>query len=105
VFPAAGEASGQHVFQSISRHSLVASRAAYKQSVLDVRAQHPNMAIVDPIPSLCGANACSQTSHGGAILYSDKMHLSPTGGRRMAQDSGLASLVDQVADRASAVKR
>jgi len=96
---------GSTCSKSISRRALVASRASYKQSVLNIRDQHPNLAIVDPIPSLCGANACSQTSHGGAVLYSDKMHLSPTGGRRMAQNSGLASLVDRVADRASAVRR
>jgi len=63
------------------------------------------MAVVDPIPSLCGDNACSQTSHGGQVLYNDKMHLSPAGGRRFAQSSGLARLVDQTADRAAAVAR
>jgi peptidoglycan/LPS O-acetylase OafA/YrhL len=96
---------GSSCSQTISRHSLVASRAVYEQSVADIRAQHPNMVVVDPIPSLCGANACSQTSHGGQVLYSDNMHLSPAGGRRFAQSSGLASLVDQAADRAAAVTR
>jgi hypothetical protein len=72
---------------------------------MNIRGQHPNLAIVDPIPSMCGVNACSQTTHGGAVLYSDQMHLSPVGGRRMAQNSGLASLVDEVADRANAVTR
>lgn len=96
---------GSPCSKTISRHSLVDSRAAYEQSVADIRGQHPNMTIVDPIPSLCGANACSQTSHGGQVLYSDQMHLSPAGGRRFAQGSGLASLVDQAGDRAAAVTR
>jgi peptidoglycan/LPS O-acetylase OafA/YrhL len=96
---------GSPCSKTISRHSLVASRAAYEQSVADIRAQHPNMVVVDPIPSLCGANACSQTSRGGQVLYSDEMHLSPAGGRRFAQSSGLASLVDQAAERAVTIAR
>jgi len=88
---------GSSCSKSISRQSLVASRTAYEQSVGDIRTRHPDMLVVDPIPSLCGSNACSQTSHGGQVLYSDQMHLSPAGGRRLAQNSGLARLVDRAA--------
>jgi peptidoglycan/LPS O-acetylase OafA/YrhL len=88
---------GSQCSKSISRPRLVASRTAYEQSVGEIRSHSPNMLVVDPIPSLCGANSCSQTSHGGQVLYSDTMHLSPAGGRRFAQNSGLAALVDQAA--------
>jgi peptidoglycan/LPS O-acetylase OafA/YrhL len=88
---------GSRCTRRISRGSLVASRAAYQQSVQQIRAQHPEMMVVDPIPALCGSNACSQTSRGGQVLYSDNMHLSPAGGRRFAQVSGFAQLVDQAA--------
>ena len=88
---------GSQCSKSISRELLMASRTAYELSVTELHSQHPNMLVVDPIPALCGANACSQTSRGGQVLYSDNMHLSPAGGRRFAQNSGLAALVDQAA--------
>jgi len=88
---------GSRCSRRISRGSLVASRAAYQASVRKIGAQHPEMLIVDPIPSLCGSNSCSQTSRGGQVLYSDNMHLSPAGARRFAQNSGITQLVDQAA--------
>jgi hypothetical protein len=90
---------GSPCSQRISRGALVASRALYQQSVQQIVARHPNMLLIDPIPALCSDNSCSQTSHGGLVLYSDKMHLSPAGGRRFADESGFARLVDQAAAR------
>jgi len=88
---------GSRCSRRISRGSLVATRAAYQQSVRDIHAQHPEMLVVDPIPSLCGSTTCSQTSRGGQVLYSDNMHLSPAGARRFAQNSGFAQLVEEAA--------
>jgi peptidoglycan/LPS O-acetylase OafA/YrhL len=83
----------------ISLGALVASRALYQQSVREVSAKHPNLLWVDPIPALCESNSCAQTSHGGSVLYSDKMHLSPAGGRRFTENSGFARLIDEAAAR------
>jgi len=75
----------------------VASRALYQQSVHQIKARHPSLLLVDPIPALCGPNSCAQTSHGGLVLYSDRMHLSPAGGRRFMENSGFAQLIDEAA--------
>ncbi|MBS0418633.1 MAG: acyltransferase [Proteobacteria bacterium] len=88
---------GSRCSERISRGSLVASRAVYQQSVREIHVQHPDMLVVDPIPSLCGSTSCSQTSRGGQVLYSDKMHLSPAGARRFAENSGFAQLVAEAA--------
>src|SRR2546423_10776151 len=42
---------GSQCSKSISRQLLVASRTAYELSVTELRSRHPNMLVVDPIPS------------------------------------------------------
>jgi len=88
---------GNNCSRRISRGALVASRALYQQSVHQIKARHPSLLLVDPIPALCGPNSCAQTSHGGLVLYSDRMHLSPAGGRRFMENSGFAQLIDEAA--------
>ena len=88
---------GSQCSKSISRHLLVASRTAYELSVTELHSQHPKCSWwIRSRPSAARTRA-SQTSRGGQVLYSDNMHLSPAGGRRFAQNSGLAALVDQAA--------
>jgi hypothetical protein len=82
----------------IARNSLESSRADYQARVLEVQAKHPDMVIVDPVPALCNSTACSQTSRSGQVLYSDKMHLSPAGGRRFAINSGFARFIAAAGD-------
>jgi hypothetical protein len=80
---------GSECSPRVERAVLAASRALYTQTVLNIQHDHPGLTVIDPLPSLCGAESCSQVAHG-QILYSDKMHLSPAGGRRLAQHSGLS---------------
>jgi peptidoglycan/LPS O-acetylase OafA/YrhL len=77
----------------VARNALAASRSAYEQNVREVQREYPDLVVVDPMPSLCNARSCSQVSPTGQVLYSDQMHLSPAGGRRFAQISGLASFI------------
>jgi SGNH domain (fused to AT3 domains) len=84
---------GNSCSSRIPRNALTASRADYKAKVLQVQDKHPEMVIVDPVPALCNSTACAQTSRSGRVLYSDKMHLSPAGGRRFAIDSGFARFI------------
>jgi SGNH domain (fused to AT3 domains) len=84
---------GNSCSSRIPRDSLTASRADYKARVLQVQNKHPDIVIVDPVPALCNSTACSQTSRSGKVLYSDKLHLSPAGGRRFAVNSGFARFI------------
>jgi hypothetical protein len=77
----------------VLRRALNANRSEYRSSVYEVQREHPDMVVIDPIPALCNSNVCSEISRSGEVLYSDSMHLSPAGGRRFAQDSGLDQLV------------
>ncbi len=79
----------------IRRSALAARRAGYRTSVLEVQRRNPGMMVIDPIPSLCTSSACSQVSRAGQVLYRDEMHLSPAGGRRLAQRSGLTQVIAQ----------
>jgi peptidoglycan/LPS O-acetylase OafA/YrhL len=76
----------------VPREALAASRARYTETVRKIQREHPDLTVIDSIPSLCGAKSCSQVSRG-QILYSDKMHLSPAGGRLLAQRSGLSKVI------------
>jgi peptidoglycan/LPS O-acetylase OafA/YrhL len=84
---------GSNCWPWVARSALAASRSAYEESVREVQRQYPDLVVVDPIPSLCNARSCSQISRAGQVLYSDKMHLSPAGARRLAQSSGLAGFI------------
>ena len=77
----------------VPRDALAQRRSQYTQSVFKVQHEHPGLMVVDSLPSLCGAKNCSQVERGGRILYSDKLHLSPAGGRRLAQGSGLSKVI------------
>ncbi len=80
----------------VRRSSLTARRTAYRTSVLEVQRRNPGLTVIDPIPSLCTGSACSQISRSGEVLYRDEMHLSPAGGRRLAQRSGLIKVIEKV---------
>jgi peptidoglycan/LPS O-acetylase OafA/YrhL len=84
---------GNNCSPLVARSALAASRLAYEQDVREVQREYPDLVVVDPIPSLCNARSCSQVSRSGQVLYSDQMHLSPAGGRRVAQISGLAGFI------------
>jgi hypothetical protein len=91
---------GTNCSSRVARNVLAASRSAYQDGVWEVQRERPGLIVVDPIPSLCNTAACSQISRSGQVLYSDKMHLSPAGGRRLAQDSGLARFIAESTGRA-----
>src|SRR5262249_49267876 len=76
----------------IPRDALEASRSRYIESVETVQHEYPGLRVIDSIPSLCGAKACSQISRG-QILYTNETHLSPAGGRRLAKRSGLSKVI------------
>lgn len=84
---------GNNCSPRVGRGALTASRSTYQESVREVQREFPDLVVVDPIPSLCSARSCSQVSRSGQVLYSDKVHLSPAGGRRLAQSSGLAGFI------------
>jgi hypothetical protein len=85
--------TGHKCTSQISRGGLAANRAEYRSSVQQLQREYPGMVVVDPIPALCNASACPQTSRSGQVLYSDHMHLSPAGARRFAEASGFARFI------------
>ena len=74
----------------ISRDALLADRSAYNRIVAEVAREFPRMRVIDSVAALCDQNNCSQIHDSGDILYSDAIHLSPAGGKRLVQQSGLA---------------
>jgi peptidoglycan/LPS O-acetylase OafA/YrhL len=84
---------GNNCSPRVARSALAASRSAYEHDVREVQREYPDLLVVDPMPSLCNARSCSQVSPSGQVLYSDQLHLSPAGGRRLAQISGLAGFI------------
>jgi len=75
----------------LRRHTVEARLAAYNQIVDEVQREFPDLVVVNSIPAVCGARFCSQQLRSGELLYSDELHLSPAGGRRFAQNSGLSA--------------
>ncbi len=86
---------GKTCSPKVRRNELAARRTGYRTSVMEVQRRNPEMRIIDPIPSLCTSSACSQVSRSGQVLYRDEMHLSPAGGRRLAQSSGLTQVIEK----------
>ncbi len=78
----------------VQARSTVEQRMASYQGILArIQAEFPELLVVDSIPVLCGPTVCSQTLDSGEILYSDAMHLSPAGGRRFVEESGLTRMI------------
>ncbi len=90
---------GKQCSSQVSRRALNSSRAEYRSTVYQVQREHPGMVVIDPIPALCSSSACSEISRSGQVLYSDPIHLSPAGGRRFAEHSGLARFIAQATSR------
>ena len=76
---------------TLTRHTVERRMAAYNQIIDEVQREFPELLVVNSIPAVCGARFCSQQLRSGEILYSDELHLSPAGGRRFAQNSGLSA--------------
>jgi class 3 adenylate cyclase len=85
---------GRQCSPSIQRRAVEASMAAYDRIVDEVRVAFPQLRVVDSIAALCDAAVCSQRLQSGEILYSDRFHLSPAGGRHFARSSGLLAVMD-----------
>jgi hypothetical protein len=75
--------------------------ATYNGIVDQLAKDFPALRVVDTLPLLCSSKACSQKLGSGEIIYRDKHHLSPAGGRYFARESGLAHMVLQEAKLAS----
>jgi hypothetical protein len=63
--------------------------ASYNRVIDDVQKDLPQLRVVDSIPAVCNAAICSQKLRSGDIIYSDAIHLSPSGGRQFARRTGL----------------
>lgn len=83
---------GNQCSPSIARRAIEAKMATYNRAVDNVRASLPRVTVVDSIVALCDAT-CMQKLPSGAIIYSDKMHLSAAGGKYFAQRSALPNMV------------
>jgi hypothetical protein len=82
----------------VARGALVLHRSAYSTSLEGIQDRFPGLVLVDPIPALCNTRYCPQELQSGEILYRDEVHLTQAGGKRVAQDTGLARLIRESID-------
>ena len=64
----------------LDRARAEASQAVYRRAAARVLAELPRVQVIDPFPAFCDRSYCYGV-RDGAILYSDKDHLSETGSR------------------------
>jgi lysophospholipase L1-like esterase len=90
----AGSATDHHhkCSPTEERSEMAERMAAYNQIIDEIAAEVPELRVVDSMPAVCDAKACSQKRPSGEILYSDALHLSPAGGRRLARTTVCRSL-------------
>jgi hypothetical protein len=62
---------------------------ASHELVLEIQAENPALLLVDPMPLLCDRKYCYQKLPGIGVIYSDKDHLNPAGGRYVVAHSEL----------------
>lgn len=86
----------------VSRSAMEHAMRPYNRIIDELQAEIPGLRVVDSIPALCGARACSQKLPSGEIIYSDKFHLSPAGSLYFARRSALPSMIVDNAERKTA---
>jgi SGNH domain (fused to AT3 domains) len=79
----------------VSRDQVEAEMSAYFEVLHRLQATLPNVRFVDSLATLCSPTECSQWPTDGLLLYSDDIHLSPAGGRFLAQKSGLNEAISE----------
>lgn len=82
----------------IDQSEVERAMTAYNAVLDRVHRAVPKLHLVDPVKALCEAQTCSQRLAGGAILYSDDIHLSPLGGRMLVENTELPRLIAQGMD-------
>jgi peptidoglycan/LPS O-acetylase OafA/YrhL len=80
----------------LDRRQLEEAMRPYNAVLDRMQAAFPHVRFVNSVEILCAADLCSQWPVGGPILYSDALHLSPAGGRLLAEKAELSHLISQV---------
>ena len=97
---------GSQCSPTMERRVMEQHMAAYNHIIDTIEAEVPELRVVDSMPAVCDATTCSQKRPSGEILYSDALHLSPAGGRRLARTTGLpVAMMDQAIAAVSNVNR
>jgi peptidoglycan/LPS O-acetylase OafA/YrhL/lysophospholipase L1-like esterase len=86
----------------LDRKEVEQALAPYDRVLQRVSVAQPDVAIVDALDVLCSESVCSQRPAGKPILYSDRLHLSPAGGRLVAAQTQLHALISRDATIADA---
>jgi peptidoglycan/LPS O-acetylase OafA/YrhL len=78
--------------------------AKYREIIAGIAAEVP-LTVIDSFPTFCRNGACSQFD-GDRVLYADRHHLTPAGGLRVVEQSGMGDLVTTIsAGDTASIKR
>lgn len=84
---------GTQCAPTMGRTSAATHVAQYRNLVREVQSELPALEVVDSLDALCTQDRCSQKSPSGEVIYRDKLHLSPAGGRYFVRESGLLEML------------
>lgn len=78
---------------SMDRRLVEQRTTRYERIIRALRAELPDLHVIDTVSIVCARGRCSQQLSTGEILYQDEFHLSAAGGRYVAQQAGLVELL------------
>ncbi|HEY8537690.1 MAG TPA: acyltransferase family protein [Steroidobacteraceae bacterium] len=87
---------GTQCMPTLKRADVVVRTAEYRNLVHEVQTELSGLEVVDSLETLCTQTLCSQQLASGEVIYSDKLHLSPAGGRYFVRESGLLEVLSAV---------